>query len=351
VFETQTKAAILQRMLDESPADIDKREGSVTYDLLSPASIEIALAYIELDNVLNFGFPDTAYGPYLDLSAIEYGLTRKPAVKSAGFLTFSGPPGTVIPAGTQVSTTSGVPVYFVTKTAATVGSGGTATVAAEARDAGSASNVSVGAANTMTGDLVGIVTVTNAANFEGGADIETDDAFRARILERAQRPATSGNANQYRQWALEIPGISDAKVYPVWAGPNTVKVVLLDDDKTAPDSATVTAVATYIESVRPIGATVTVVGATEVAINVSVDVQLAPGATLSAVKTQIENGVRAYLKALAFVDNTVRYTRIANVILDAEGVVDYVALTVNGGTGNVVIADGSVAVLGSVVVT
>ncbi|MEV5028494.1 baseplate J/gp47 family protein [Paenibacillus sp. LPE1-1-1.1] len=350
MYEAQTKAAILQRMLDASPADIDKRAGAPTYDLLSPAAIELALAYIELDNVLNFGFVDTTYGAYLDSAASEYGVTRKAAAKSIGALTFSGANGTVIPIGTRAVTSGSEPVYFVTTTAGTV-SGGSVTVAAEASEAGESGNVSIGAVNLVVGNLVGVVTVANAFNFVGGADTETDDALRGRILERAQRPATSGNAAQYRQWALEVTGVSDAKVYPIWSGAGTVKVVLLDADKTAPDSAVVTAATTYIESVRPIGATVTVVGATEVAINVSVDVTLASGATLAGVRTEIENGVRAYLKTLAFTDATVRYTQIANVILDAAGVVDYTTLTVNSGTSNIVIADGSVAVLGTVVTT
>jgi uncharacterized phage protein gp47/JayE len=350
MYEEQTKAAILQRMLDASPADIDKRQGAPTYDLLSPASIEMALAFIELDNVLNFGFVDTTYGAYLDSAASEYGVTRKPAVKSFGALTFSGANGTVIPIGTRASTGGGETVYFTTTTAGTI-SGGSVTVAAEASEAGASGNVGIGAVNTVVGDLVGVVTVANAFNFVGGSDAETDDALRARVLERARRPATSGNAAQYRQWALEVAGVSDAKVYPVWAGAGTVKVVLLDADKTAPDSTVVTAAATYIESVRPIGATVTVAAATEVAINISVDVTLGSGATLTAVKAGIESGVREYLKTLAFTDATVRYARIANVILDVPGVVDYASLTVNSGTGNVVIADGSVAVLGTVVAT
>jgi uncharacterized phage protein gp47/JayE len=350
VYETQTKAAILQRMLDASPTDIDKRSGSVTNDLLSPASIELALAYAELDNVLAFGFADTTYGPYLDLRAGEYGLTRKPAIKSVGALTFSGPNGTVIPTGTIASTGGSTPVYFVTTAAATI-IAASITVAAKAQDAGALANVSISAVNVLLGDLVGVVTVTNAVNFDGGADQESDVALLARYLERARRPATSGNANQYRQWALEVPGVSDAKVYPVWSGAGTVKVVLLDDEKTAPAPSVVTEAATYIESQRPIGATVTVEGAVEVAINVSVDVALAPGATLAEVKALIEAGVSAYLAGLAFTDPLTRYTRIANVILDIPPVVDYVGLTVNGGTSNIVIADGSVAVLGTVVVT
>jgi uncharacterized phage protein gp47/JayE len=350
MYEAQTKAAILQRMLDASPADIDKRQGAPTHDLLSPAAIELALAWIELDNVLNFGFVDTTYGPYLDSAASEYGVTRKAATKSIGALTFSGANGTVIPVGTRAATSGGEPVYFVTTTAGTI-TAGSITVAAEAADAGATGNVGIGAVNTVIGNLVGVVTVANAFNFVGGTDAETDDALRARILERAQRPATSGNAAQYRQWALEVAGISDAKVFPIWAGAGTVKVVLLDADKTAPDTSVVTAATTYIDSVRPIGATVTVVGATEVAINVNVDVTLGSGATLAGVRTEIENGVRAYLKTLAFTDATVRYTQIAAVIGDAVGVIDYTALTVNGGTANIVIADGSVAILGTVVAT
>lgn len=351
MFEDQTKAAILQRMLDGSPSDIDKRQGSPTYDLLSPAAIEIALAYIELNNVLNFGFTDTTYGPYLDARASEYGLTRKPAAVATGQVTFSGPPSQVIPAGTRVSTGGSAPVYFVTAAAVTIGPGGSATVAAEALSPGAAGNVSVGAINAVTGNLVGIITVTNAANFEGGADAETDDALRARILERAARPATSGNAAHYRQWALEVPGVSDAKVYPVWDGPLTVKVVLLGDDKTAPDPSIVAAAAAHIEEVRPIGADVTVEAAAEVAINVSATLTLAPGGSLPEARDAIEAGIIAYLASIAFIDPIVRYSQIANIILNTAAVIDYSALTVNGGTANINVPDGAVAVVGTVVVT
>ncbi|CAM2950639.1 baseplate J/gp47 family protein [Paenibacillus sediminis] len=357
-YEDQTATAILQRMLDASPADIDKRQGTPTYDLLSPAAIEFMRAYVELDNVLNFGFADTTYGDYLERRAAEYGLTRKPAVKATGILTFTGPDGTLIPAETLASTGGDAPVYFVTNADVTI-SGGSVSVAATAQDAGANGNVGIGAINTLLGDLVGIVTVTNTVNFEGGVDQESDAALLARYLERAQRPATSGNANQYRQWALEISGVSDAKVYPIWNGNGTVKVVLLDDNKTAPDASVVTAVQTYIDptmdgtgrGIAPVGATVTVVGAVEVPIDVSVDVDLAPGATLADVQAQFTDGINAYLKTLAFADPLVRITRIANVLLDIPPVVDYRNLTVNGGTANIVIADGSVAVLGTVTVT
>ncbi|PAD72380.1 baseplate J/gp47 family protein [Paenibacillus campinasensis] len=357
-FEDQTAAVILERMLDASPPDIDKRQGSVTYDLTAPAAIEIERAYVELDVVLAAGFADTTSGQWLDMRAKEYGLTRKPAVKSIGLLTFSGEDGTVIPAGTVTSTGGENPVYFVTKAPGTI-AGGSVTVAAEAQEGGANGNVMAGEIDTLLGDLAGVVTVTNADFFEGGVDAESDASLLARYFERARRPATSGNANQYRQWALEVPGVSDAKVYPIWSGPGTVKVVLLDDDKTAPDSTIIEAVQNYIDptkdgtgqGVAPVGAICTVAGAVEVPINISVKVTLASGATVDEVKAQIEAGVKAYLESLAFVDPLVRVTRIANAILDIPNVIDYENLLVNGAYANVQIADGEVAVLGDVVVT
>lgn len=355
-YENQTKDAIHQRMLDATPKDIDKRPGSITYDLTGPAAIELESVYLELDGLLDKGFVIKAdgtastFGEYLDRRVAEIGLTRKPSVKSTGQVTFTGPNGTTIPAGTEVATDGENPVYFVTTAAGTI-TNGTVTVAAEAKVGGMNGNINGGAVKIVLGDLAGIVTGTNVAPFTGGVDTESDDDLLKRYLDRVRKPATSGNANHYRQWALEIAGISDAKVYPIWNGPGTVKVVLLDADKTAPDAAKVTEVTSYIESQRPVGATVTVVGATEVPINVSVKVTLKAGSTLSQAQTQITDGLRLYLKTLAFVDPVVRYSRIANVILDADAVLDYSNLTLNGGTTNISITDGSVAVVGTVSVT
>ena len=173
-FENETFERILERMLARLPDDIDKRQGSVVYDLLAPAAAELAQAYIEMDNVLNLGFADTTYGEYLDRRAAEQGLTRKPAVKATGRLTFSGPDGTVIPVGTRVSTEGETPIYFVTTTEGTI-TGGTVTVDAEAEVGGESGNVDAGKITVVLGDLSGVVTVTNAEPFRGGITEEIDD--------------------------------------------------------------------------------------------------------------------------------------------------------------------------------
>lgn len=352
MFDDQTKEAILKRMLDRVPDDIDKRVGSVTYDMLSPASIELALAYIQLGLVLQFGFagPDQPR-EYLILRAAEMGITPKPAIKSKGSLTFRGPSGTVIAKGTEASTNAAQPVYFVTTEAATIGPGGSVTVAAEAKTAGANGNVPVGAVTLVLGNLSGIVTVTNEVEFTGGVDEESTESLLARYYEKVQKPATSGNVYHYMQWAKEVPGISDARVIPLWNGPLTVKVIVLGDNKRKPSPEIIAACASHIEAERPIGAEVTVVGANETPINVAAKLTLNPGYTIAQAQTEITAGLTNYLASLAFKDPIVRYSQIANLILDSKAVLDYANLTVNGDVGNVEIADDSVAVVGTVTLT
>ena len=73
MYEEATYEAILSRMLARIPEDFDKREGSIIYDALAPAAVELAMIYMELDAVLNQLFADTASREYLIRRAAERG--------------------------------------------------------------------------------------------------------------------------------------------------------------------------------------------------------------------------------------------------------------------------------------
>ena len=345
-YENQTKEAIQQRMLDATPADIDKRPGSITFDLTGPTAIEAETLYIELDTFSDKAFADTAYDEWLDKRAAEVDITRKPAVRASGYVTFTGEEGTPIPKGSEVSTDGEAPIYFATTEDATI-TGGIATVAVEAKLAGASGNVGPGAIRLTTGNITGITSVTNAAEFDGGVDRESDDSLRKRYFERVRRPITSGNVYHYRQWALEVVGVRDVRVYPVWNGPLTVKVVVLADDG-VPSQALIDATKAHIESVRPIGADVTVVGAIDFGINVAATLYLIEGADLDAVKAEIGAQIDEYFRELAFEDPIVRISAIQRILLDSPSVVDYANLTLNGGTGNIEITGDAIPVLRTV---
>lgn len=348
IYSNETFEVIIERMLARLPNDIDKREGSVAYDLLAPAAIELAMAYMEMDNVLNLGFIDTTYGEYVDRRAAEQGLTRKPAVKAKGKVTFSGPDDTFIAKGTRLSTDT--PVYFIT-TADTTIVNGFATVAIEGEGGGVKENVDAGTITIVLGDISGVVSVTNDEPTTGGVDEESDEELIARYIERVSRPITSGNKYQYEAWAKEIAGISDARCHPLWNGPATVKVVVINNERRTPSQSIIDQAAAYIESQRPVGAIVTVVGVTEVAIDITAELTLQAGANIDAVKANITDNVTQYFKKIAFVDNVVRYSQIANAILDASGVIDYTNLRVNGGIGNIELGADAVPITGAVLVS
>lgn len=349
MFEHQTKEAILQRMRDVSPKEIDTRQGSITFDLLSPAAIELAHAYIELDHVLKFGFAGPEQpSEYLDLRAGELGLTRRPSVKAEGRLVFSGDDDTVIPEGTAVSTDEEEAVTFLTTEPGIIKQK-KATVKAVAAAGGKRGNVDKGRIQLVLGNLSGIVSVTNPEEFVNGAETESDESLLVRYYDRVRRPATSGNAWHYRQWALEVRGVGDVKVFPVWNGGGTVKLSLLSEDKIAPVPSIVEAVRQAVEERRPVGASVTVTPAQELKINVTANVTLASGAVLANVKALFSEKLKAFLADLAFQSPVVPYNRIFGLLLDIEAVTDFKNLTLNGvANQNLNIGEEQVAVAGTV---
>lgn len=347
-FSGETDATILTRLLNAIDDSIDKRQGSVAYDLTAPTAMELAQAYVKLDNTLSYAFlNENMPSELLTIAASDLGVDRKPSVKAVGNVVIGGPVTQFVPKGTQFRTDNGI--YFATTADATL-TGGTAVVAVEAVIGGTSGNVGIGEINTVVGDLVGIITVTNNVTFDSGINEESDEALLQRVYDKLRKPATSGNVYHYEQWANEVNGVSDAKVYPVWNGPGTVKVVILGDDKKSPTQAVVDAASAHINAECPIGANVTVVGATEFAINVTVTLTLTSVASIEVAQQEITDSITAYLKTIAFTDSVVRYTQIANAILNSESVIDYSNLTINGGTANIETTDEQIAVIGTVVV-
>lgn len=64
MYEALTFEAILERMLGRVDDSFDKREGSVIYDALAPAAVELQSVYFELDRILQESFADTQSRDY-----------------------------------------------------------------------------------------------------------------------------------------------------------------------------------------------------------------------------------------------------------------------------------------------
>ncbi len=346
MYEAQTYDAIMARLLNAVPNNLDKREGSFVWDALSPAALELAQVYIQMDLMLQYGFAQTTYGQYLDYRAGEHGITRKVATKAIGQVTITGSNGTVVAVGSLFATGAGV--QFETLAEVTIGEAGSIAADIRAAEAGARGNVPAGTITEIPVSIAGVTAITNANPTTGGTDMETDAALLERLLEKVRTPATSGNVAHYLQWATSVSGVGDAKVFPIWNGNGTVKVVVIDANKEPASAEIVSDVEDYIAEVRPIGATVTVESATALNIDVVATLTLATGAVLADVKAAFETALTAYLQQIAFKQSYVSYAQVGSLLLDTPGVLDYSDLTLNTGTGNVTIGDTQVAIKGMV---
>ncbi len=336
MWEDMTYESILADMLSRVTSDVDKREGSVIYDALAPCALQLAQSYFYMDAYLDLVFGDTAIGAHLDRIVADSGLARKPATYAERKVITTGP----VDIGTRwgLDDTS----YEITELI----SGNT--YRARCEQIGAIGNQYSGTLENI--DNVSGVTATLTDIIASGEDIETDENLRARYYSRIRSAGTSGNIYNYRNWALEVPGCGDAKVFPLWDGPGTVKVLVIDEDM-AIDPALPDAVAAHIESVRPIGATVTVESPTGLTIDVEADVLLDGSRLLADVQNSFSATLSAYLNEIAFETYSVSYAKVGSLLLSTDGVQDYSGLLINSGTANITIAPDEMAVSGLVTLT
>lgn len=344
MWDNITPESITRDILRDLAAIVDVREGSYTADLVAPAALEIYKLYQSMNAAAPQFYIDETSGPYIEKQGAWYGITRKAGARAAVRLSFTGQAGAVVPEGSAFATIGGL--RFVTTASAVLPHDAPALAA----EAGRAYNVEAGEISRQCISVPGVTAVKNPQAAQGGADAESDKALYERIHAHRSRPATSGNANHYMQWALELDGVGAARVVECKNGPGTVGVMLAGPSGGPVDEATVAAAAAHIEAVRPVCVAVEVTSARAFAVNVKAAVRLASGATLEQVRASLAEHLGEYLRKLTFAKYELPYNRIAYMLLDIPGVENYTLLTVNGGTGDIAIAADAVPVLGEVLV-
>lgn len=345
MFEEITVEGIKQDILERIDLDMSKEPGSFLYNLVSGISFRIWSTYQSMNALIPIAYVDETSGEYLEKRCREVGIIRKTGRKAELVLHFTGGEGVVISKGTVFLTANAL--GFALMDEVVLDANGEGSGNAEAMEVGEKYNIEAGRITGMYVNLSGLNTYTNDAA-SGGEDAETDEELYGRLVQYWQMPATSGNVNEYQAWALSVDGVGYAKVIPTWDGPGTVKVVIADPDKRCADAATVERCAGYIEGVRPIGAAVTIVGATEKPIDVSARVQLDPEMTAEEVQLSFREKLEEYISDFAFQQSVFYYHRAAFLLLSVEGVLDFSELTVNEGRENVLFSDTEIPVLGNV---
>lgn len=327
---------ILDSMLGRVNEEYDRTEGGLFYDNLAPASIEIEKIYETLEYIFLNSFAETAIGMYLDNIAKEVGVFRREATKAKGVVTIKGIVGTTISIGTKVASDTYI---FLTTEEKQVQNNGEVNVPVESEFKGKLYNIPANAITNFPVTIPGLNSVTNKQATTDGYDGETDDELRERYYFKVREPVTSGNIYHYKKWALEVEGVGGVKVFPLWNGAGTVKVVIVNSEIQTADSELLERVKNYLEEVRPIGATVTVISATNKNINISGTVRISKNVDFEEVKTLFNVAIKEYLKKIGFKQTYVSYAQIGNILLNIPGVSDYSNLQINNGVLNINLAE------------
>lgn len=341
---SKTYEEIKQRVLNNTDIDVDKREGSFLNNMASPLSYELAKFYIEQQDLVNMAFVKNGYFNYLDAKCEEYGISRKQGTKAVGEVIFTGENGTLISNGTMLFVDD---LYFIVLNDATIVEN-QAELVVEALEVGKQYNLLANTKLTLTEPINGVTDIYVKSNFENGTDIESDEDLRERFFTTIKKSYTSGNVAHYEMWTLEVNGTGACKVYPLKNGNGTVEIVITNSDMLGASSELIEKVKANIEEKRPIGASVSVVSATEKAINVSATVRLSRGYSQSEVETLFKDKLTQYLKEIAFKDTYVSTARLGNLLLDTTGVFDYADFKVNGAINNVELSDTDVPKVGTI---
>lgn len=197
-----------------------------------------------------------ATGSFLDLLADAVNLTRKPATKTVGMVTFTRTDSGLaitIPLGSVIQTApiNGI-VYRVITTQALsfVGASLTLNVPVEAEFSGASYNLAANYFSILPTPIIGVSAVSNGVDWitAPGADIETDNDLRARVRNQFGTASSYHTDSVYKSLIGQFQGVS---IDAIWfqhnapRGPGTANAFVLFDFS-APVSQYLTDINTYI---------------------------------------------------------------------------------------------------------
>lgn len=335
----------LKRLLEFIPDSFYKEEGSIFHDVFSIIAQENIEKLKLIQYVFSNSFGISATGQHLDFKVGEVGMERKNGEKAKGIVKFTGNQGVKIPHNTVVLCDN---LEYLTLIDSQIGETQSVEIEVIATEIGKKYNLKENMINKLGTTISGVNSVINENAIKGGVDIESDSELRARYLEKVREPATSGNAYDYKRWATSINGIGQAKVYPLHAGPGTVKVVIIGSTGRTVEQPKLEEVKAYIENLKPIGATVTVQNATPLNINLSARIAKTELADIETIKEEFKAKLNEYITNVNLNNSSISYGRISAILYNLKGLIDFNDLRINNGTNGVNIPNESIAVLGQV---
>lgn len=404
MFEEYDFDTLVERMLANVDDKFDKREGSVIYDAVAPAALELANMYVALDMVMDEVFADSASYYYLIKRAAERGIYPKEETNAECKLT-------VVPADTQISIDDRFALGELNYTVTSVIDTSQGLYKITCETAGTIGN-------QQLGDLIPLETKNNLNDMQSvklteilipGEDEEDVEAFRERYFASFNQTAFGGNKADYKEKVNDIAGVGGCKIMRAWNSGyspsdmipdeditswfenqsestlgrevynwlqtvynaakqkllttgGTVRVIIITSEFKVPSTVLVDTVQTAIdptinagegEGIAPIGHVVKIEGVSGRQINITLNLVYKEGYTFTGLESSIKESIDAYFLELAKTwtenDNlTVRLSQIEARVLMIEGILDVEFIKLNNASENIILEYNEIPLRGEV---
>ena len=343
----------LDKMLDNVPDDIDQREGSIVFDALAPTAMAMAQQSLTMANIIRQSYIKTAQGEFLDYRAVEHGTARYAATQTevkAKFLDSDGNAINNVQIGDQFASIGETPIFY---TVQKINDDLTGELTAD--DPGTTANSYIGQILPVTSnDSLSWAEITEIV--APARDEETDDHLRERLLKADDWVAYGGNVADYLSMLSKINEVGAGQVYPVWNGPGTVKLVILNNDLMPASPDLVKKVKNIIDpedrealgyGLAPIDHQVTVVAPSILTVDVASTVTIDTKQNADSVKAKIKEAIENYFELLRQSWNTVDpktgrgysqtvyRSKILSQIMSVEGVINASVPVLNDTDGDI----------------
>lgn len=285
------------------------------------------------------GTPATATGEALARWGTVVGVTKRPATFAKGPVAFTGTPGSLIPAETQiVHVASGLTYRTDALGSIDVTGNGSGTVTAELD--GPDSNLADGTALQLVQPVAGVdQAVTASEDIAGGAEAEADEDLRARIVDEAATRPNDGNAATYVSNARRAPGITRAWAAGDLGSAGDVLLYVVADGQSPITPTGTQIVAVEAEMDPPVGTTVHVFAPGLVALDPLIAIK--PDTTT--IRQNVTASLAAMLEEVTEPGKTIPLSKIRQATSNAVGIEDYL---LTSPTADVTVQVGEIVVVG-----
>ena len=350
MYEHITQERLLDESLEMVPKNIDKREGSILWDALSPHTIQLYQLYLAMEGMLQEMFGDTATREFLIRLGKDRGIIPYPATHAV----LKGQFNMDVPIGSRFSLDTFN--YTVTEK---ISSGVFKLQCETAGETG----------NNLYGPLIPVEYMSGLTSAElielliPGEDEEDTESLRKRYLESFEALAYGGNRKDYIEKVHKLQGVGGVKAYRIREGIYNVKLVILSSTYGIPTPSLLDSLQTAIDPVTnqgegvgiaPIGHTVLIVGVTEDKVNINFPtLTLEDDLEWADVVLDVEQMIDDYLLELkkTWQESTqlvIRVVQLESRLSEIPGVIDVQNTTINGIAGNYIIDENAVPIRGDV---